>query len=212
MRFSSVYRDNNGGLVAVCAVCLIVLFVLSCASAPPVTTQRDQFVIEGRIRVTGDDPFMRKVELADSTGSIWRLHSRELLFELMHIDGLLVRLTGTMLVESPGSLDILVSNYELLPWPGLDRYPKKGYLVEEGERMLLIAPEEGKRYVVDGLLADGIRHLVGHKIWILSDERGTERVDADGTPMLRMRGYGTLDRPLPATIPNPSDTLRDSGK
>ncbi|UCF04150.1 MAG: hypothetical protein JSV33_09355 [bacterium] len=232
MRFSSVYRDRvgrqgaslrrdarvkdgrvpDGGLLSAGAACLVVLFLLSCASsAPPVILQRDRCVIEGSIHVTGDNPDVRKVELIDSTGCVWSLHSRELLFELMHLDALPVRITGTTLDESPGSLDIHVSRYELLPWPELDRYPKIGYLIKEGERMLLITPDEGKRFVVDGPLADSLWHLVGQKIWILSDERGTERFDADGTPMLRMRGMGSLDLPLPATIPSPSDTLRDSG-
>lgn len=201
----------GGRLLAAGAVCLIVLLLLSCASAPPVAKQRDRCVIEGRIRVTGDNPDVRKVELVDSTGCVWSLHSRELLFELMHLSGLPVRITGTTLDESLGSLDIHVTHYELLPWTGLDRYPKMGYLVKEGERMLLITSDEGKRFVVDGPLADSLWHLVGQKIWILSDETGTERFDVDGTPMLRMRGVGSLDLPLPASIPSPFDTLRDSG-
>ncbi len=188
------------------AIISALLFVVSCASAPPAAEVESVYSLEGELAVIGEHPFDRRIVLADSAGKFWNLNNPELHGELVNLAGHRIRVTGTYEDAVDGSSGLHVDSYNLLPVEG--KTPIVGILVDEGTRLILVEGNTRERYLITGPLSGALLHFQGFKVWAYGDEkRGLE--SAGNARILVVQGYGILGPLDESSNYVPSDTLRD---
>lgn len=184
----------------------VLLFIISCASAPPDAEVESTYSFEGEIAIIGGHPFDRRIVLADSAGKFWNLSNPQLLGELINLAGHRVRVTGSFENASDGGMRLFVDRYELLPVDG--KVPVIGILALEGQDLVLIDRDTHERFVLTGPLREALSHFQGFKVWVYGDKE--PRVEDVGKVLdLYVEGYGILGPLNESTHYVPSDTLQD---
>jgi len=140
----------------------LLLAVVSCASAPPASSFREPFQLEGSIRIEGDQPFNRAFILSDSQGIRWNLDPGGLEAELSLLDGYDVTLICSGIQGRGGERDALVESYVLVPPAGM--IAVLGRISMAGE-LILLNSEIG-RHMLSGPLTSALEAFDDHRAWV----------------------------------------------
>jgi len=161
-------------------IAVLLLAVASCASAPPASSFREPFQLEGSIRVEGDQPFNRVIVLSDPDGIRWNLDPGVLEAEMSLLDGYDVLLTCSGIQGGGGERDALVESYVLVAPEGM--IAVLGNL-SVGDGAIFLNADKG-RYRLDGPLTAALGAFGAHRAWVWG-------VSGDGD-ILEVNGYEVL--------------------
>ena len=161
-------------------IALLLLAVVSCASAPPASSSREPFQLEGSIRIEGDQPFNRAFILSDAQEIRWNLDPGDLEPELSLLDGYDVILTCSGIPGRGGERDALVESYLLVPPAGM--IAVVGRISIAGESILLIS--ETGRHMLAGPLTAALEAFSDHRAWVWGTEAGGDLVEVSGYEVL----------------------------
>ncbi len=161
-------------------IVVLLLTVASCASAPPASSSREPFQLEGSIRVEGDQPFNRAIVLSDSQGIRWSLDPGALEAELSLLDGYDVRLTCTGIPGKGSERDARVENYVLVPPDGM--IAVLGSIAIAGESIVL--NNDGGSYRLNGPLTAALETFGDHRAWVWGTPGGGDTLEISGYEVL----------------------------
>ena len=161
-------------------IAVLLLAVASCASAPPASSFREPFQLEGSIRVEGDQPFNRVIVLSDPDGVRWNLDPGDLEAELSLLDGYDVLLTCSGIQGGGGERDALVESYVLVAPEGM--IAVLGSISIEDESILLIAGS--RSHILSGPLTDALKAFEDHRAWIWGIKGEVDTIEINGYEIL----------------------------
>jgi hypothetical protein len=161
-------------------IAVFLLAVVSCASAPPVSSSLEPFQLEGSIHVEGDQPFDRVVVLSDPQGIRWNLDPGDLEAELILLDGYDVKLTCSGIPGRGGERDALVESYVLVPPEGM--IAVLGSLsIDDGSIILNV---DGVKHRLNGPLTAVLGAFGDHRAWVWGIEGDSGLVEVSGYEVL----------------------------
>ena len=161
-------------------IAVLLLTAASCASAPPASSSREPFRLEGSIRVEGDQPFNRVMVLSDPQGIRWNLDPGNLEAELSLLDGYDVMLTCSGIPGKGGERDALVENYVLVPPDGM--IAVLGSIATAGESIILNV--DGGSYRLSGPLTAALETFGDHRAWVWGTPGGGDALEVSGYEVL----------------------------
>jgi hypothetical protein len=161
-------------------IAVLLLAVASCASAPPASSFREPFQLEGSIRVEGDQPFNRVIVLSDPDGVRWNLDPGDLEAELSLLDGYDVMLTCSGIQGGGGERDALVESYVLVAPEGMIAV-LGSISVGDGSIFLNVS---GRSYLLDGRLTAALEAFGDHRAWVWGMEGDGDVLEVSGYEVL----------------------------
>jgi hypothetical protein len=162
---------------------ILLLGLLSCASAPPVPNVPKSAVVEGAISISGSHPYEQQLVLAGVNGEHMLLEAPVFEGELLKLDGQMVRVRGILHNGASGLQGLSVESYELVAPAGL--VAAVGLLeARDGGLVLCCDPsgENGIRrsLIVSGPLRGALGHFIGYRIWIAGEREEAGAPGAGG--------------------------------
>jgi len=161
-------------------IAVLLLAVASCASAPPSSSSKEPFHLEGSIRVEGDQPFDRVIVLSDSQGIRWNLDPGDLEVELILLDGYDVMLTCSGIPGKGGERDALVESYVVVPPEGM--IAVLGSISLDDESVFLIIGDG--RHRLSGPLTAALEAFDDHRAWVWGISGNGDTLDVSGYEVL----------------------------
>ncbi|MCK4549936.1 MAG: hypothetical protein KAU49_07190 [Candidatus Krumholzibacteria bacterium] len=161
-------------------IAVLLLAVASCASAPPASSSREPFQLEGSIRVEGDQPFNRVIVLSDAQGIRWNLDPGDLEAELSLLDGYDVLLTCSGIPGKGGVRDALVESYVLVPPDGM--IALQGSISIDDESIILNV--DGRRHRLNGPLTAALETFGDHRAWVWGISGDGDTIEISGYEVL----------------------------
>ena len=143
-------------------IAVLLLTVASCAFAPPASSFREPFLLEGSIRVEGDQPFNRVIVLSDTDGVRWNLDPGDLEAELSLLDGYDVLLTCSGIPGGGGERDALVESYVLIAPEGMIAVLGS---ISVGDESIFLNTDGG-RHRLNGPLTAALEAFGDYRAWV----------------------------------------------
>jgi hypothetical protein len=161
-------------------IALLLLTVASCASAPPASSSREPFQLEGSLRVEGDQPFNRVLILSDPEGVRWNLDPGDMEAELSLLDGYEVILTCSGIPGKSSERDAVVKGYQLVPPDGM--IALLGNISTEAGAVFL--GTGNMNYRLEGPLTAALEAFGGYRAWMWGTAGDGEILEVGGYEIL----------------------------